>query len=267
MSDSAILERPETTGALKFHRMIPGALSPMRADKAALGTLPTGAFQYCEPIRTASAYGWYVFPPDDIHLYWDGVDVYHRRDGEWELLSRTHFSSEFLNHWNEHAPESLEDFAPPYLTSIFVPGVVQIWSGLLLSAAADWSAIIGPVANMPQSPHFFSYEGIVETDRFSPWPLFTNVRLMTTDREIVLPKSKPLFQVRPLLRQSYTERAMMLASTASSGGEIDDISDLSEADWQAYRGTVRASNRADEPRNLGSYATSVRRRAKNCPIR
>ena len=46
-----------------FYRAIPQSVEPMRADRSALGVIPTAAFQYCEALTSASAFGWYVFPP------------------------------------------------------------------------------------------------------------------------------------------------------------------------------------------------------------
>ena len=50
-------------GVVTFYRMIPDAPAPQRADRSAGGMLPTRAFRYCDPVTTASAFGWYVFPP------------------------------------------------------------------------------------------------------------------------------------------------------------------------------------------------------------
>ena len=66
-----------------FHRLIPQARLPQRADRSAAGTLPTRAFRYCEPVVTASAFGYYVFPPFNFSLMWDGtrdhLDLCRRR--------------------------------------------------------------------------------------------------------------------------------------------------------------------------------------------
>ena len=40
-----------------FHRLIPTARLPQRADRSAAGMLPTRAFRYCEPSSTASGFG------------------------------------------------------------------------------------------------------------------------------------------------------------------------------------------------------------------
>src|SRR5262245_33737863 len=188
-----------------FHRVFTAAVPPLRGDRSALGTLPTAAFQYCEPVRAASAFGWYIFPPVDIRLMWDGIDTFHAVDDEWCQLSMLNLNEEFVEYWNTHAPQDLRGRSPPFLTAVFVPGIVQIWSGLFVSTAENWSVIIGPPANLPQNRSFVCFEGLVETDTFKPCPLFVNVRLLTTDREIVIPRSKPLFQVRPVRRESYSE--------------------------------------------------------------
>ena len=64
--------KPKT---ITFHRLIPGARAPMRADRSAAGSLPTRAFRYCEPATSAAAFGWYVFPPTSLSLMWDGDDI------------------------------------------------------------------------------------------------------------------------------------------------------------------------------------------------
>ena len=48
------------------------SIAEMRADRAAAGTMPTRAFRYCEAMTSASAFGWYVFPPITFSLMWDG---------------------------------------------------------------------------------------------------------------------------------------------------------------------------------------------------
>ena len=140
----------------------------MPADASALGTLPVAAYQYCEAIRAASSFGWYVFPPADIRLRWDGSEVRCWQDGEWRSLVSLSLAGEALERWQEFAPDDLKDRPPPYLSSLFVPGIVQVWSGFLVSSSEDWSILVRPPANLTQSNAYFCYEGLVETDRFGP---------------------------------------------------------------------------------------------------
>ncbi|MFL6712344.1 MAG: DUF6065 family protein [Sulfurifustis sp.] len=246
-----------------FHRIYPAAIPPMRADKSALGTLPTAAYQYCEAIRSASGFGWYVFPPTEIVLRWNGADVLHRVDGEWQALSSALLEDEFLEYWDTHAPPDLKGCSPPYLSSLFVPGIVQIWSGLLIGTAKDWAVLIRPPANVPQSAAFACYEGIVETDEFRPCPLFVNIRLLATDRDIVIPKMKPLFQVQPLPRVCYSDKVMKHAQSDGLEPPANGSGGMSEADWEGFRRTVRSVEPDRTDHETGSYGANVRRRGKN----
>ena len=133
----------------------------MPADASALGTLPVAAYQYCEAIRAASSFGWYVFPPTDIRLRWDGSEVRCWQDGEWQSLVSMTLAGETLQRWQQFAPDGLKDQPPPFLSSLFVPGIVQVWSGFLVSSSEDWSILVRPPANLTQSNSYFCYEGLV----------------------------------------------------------------------------------------------------------
>ena len=54
----AAAEKPAAKPKLvTFHRLIPTARMPQRADKSAAGSLPTRAFRYCEAATSAAAFG------------------------------------------------------------------------------------------------------------------------------------------------------------------------------------------------------------------
>ena len=73
MSDSP---KPEPKPKLvTFHRMVPSARLPQRADRSAAGSLPTRAFRYCEPATSASGFGYYMFPPIGFSVIWDGYNM------------------------------------------------------------------------------------------------------------------------------------------------------------------------------------------------
>jgi len=217
----------------------------MTADQSALGTMPMAPYQYCEALRTASGFGWYAFPLHDTIVRWDGHDVYTWQDDDWQELESVALDDDELDWWRQHAPDGIEP--PPVLTSLFVPGIVQLWTGLLVSTAPDWSLMVRPLANLTRSHAYLPYEGIIETDEFRPCPLFINIRLIETDRDIFFDKAKPLFQVQPLPRIAYIgERAP----------PVEDIETMTE--WDGLAHTVRIPG----ARKPGTYAAAVRRRAK-----
>ena len=74
-SDQA-LAQAAADPVVRFYRMIAAARPPQRADRSAVGTLPTRASRYCDAVTSASGFGWYVFPPMDFQLLFDGEEVF-----------------------------------------------------------------------------------------------------------------------------------------------------------------------------------------------
>lgn len=244
-----------------FHRVYPAAIPPMRADKAALGIMPTMAYRHCEPMRTASAFGWYIFPPEDIFLKWNGADIFYMEGEEWLPLSHAHLPG-FPEYWDECAPEELKGLAPRFLSRLQIPGFVQIWSGLLCGASPGWSLLVRPPVNMRSSYFYSCFEGVVEADQFKPFPLFINIQLIATDVVIEIPKMVPLFQVQPLMRSTYSESAHRSADREGLQLLADGQPAMTAADWAGYRNTIRveASNEAPES---GRYTSATRKRTKH----
>lgn len=70
-----------------FHRLVPSARLPQRADRSAAGPLPTRAFRYCEPATSACGYCYYMFPPIGFSVMWDGHDIVWTYEGVGEWFS------------------------------------------------------------------------------------------------------------------------------------------------------------------------------------
>src|SRR5262249_37654224 len=70
-SELNMRETPDSV-VCRFYRLIPDAPVPRPADRSADGTLPVNAYRYCEAIASASAFGWYMYPPLSFSLWWDG---------------------------------------------------------------------------------------------------------------------------------------------------------------------------------------------------
>jgi hypothetical protein len=240
---------------ISFFRFIPDIRPPQRADRSAGGTMPARAFQYCEALRAASSYGWYIFPPLDFGLIWDGAEMSWTYDnGEtWLPLKAAQFP-DFAAAFDAVAPDDIKTFSPPFLGAMFEPGLVQIWSGLVARTAPDWSLLLRPCANLPRSKSYDVYEGIVETDRWFG-PLFINLRLTRTDTPIFFSNEIPLFQAQPIPRSVY-------ADEVSNAFEIvSGLEDLTVQDWADFRRTIVKPN-TDPDRRRGKYATDTRKRSK-----
>jgi hypothetical protein len=222
-------------GIVTFFRMIPDCPPPQRADRSAGGMLPTRAFRYCDPVTTASAFGWYVFPPFAFSLQFDGTNIkWTFGTGEqWYSLGTAQYP-DFAQYFDEHAPDDLKGYSPPFITAFPEPGYVQIWSGLIARTKPGWSLLIRPVPNFPRSLSYELFEGIVETDSWFG-PLFTNLRLKKTD---------------------YEGRLL------DDFNVVAEMKDWSGADWDSYRDTVVAPNLV-EHRLPGKHAVKLRRRRRS----
>lgn len=248
-------EIPAEAPLVTFFRMIDQARLPERAERSAAGSLPTRAFRYCDAITTATGFGWYLFAPMDIELYFDGNEVFASLDGGEGFfpLSIIQFP-DFAARFDAAAPDGIKGFSPPFLGCMQEPGIVQIWSGLTARTAPGWSVLVRPCANLPGNRGFEVFEGVIETDHWFG-PLFMNLRLTRTHGPIRFGRDWPIAMVQVVPQAAYAEATLRQAET------IDSLEAFAPSDWQAYADTV--VRRCTQPvRTPGAYAVENRKRRK-----
>jgi hypothetical protein len=238
-----------------FYRFIPECRPPMRADRSAGGTLPTRAFRYCEPVASASGFGWYLFPPIDFTVVWDGSAVTWTYAGanDWYALTSAQFPG-FKKYFGETAPTGIAPFAPAFLTFDPHLNMLQIWSGYVAQTKEDWSLLVRPVVNVSRTEQFCGFDAIIETDHWFG-PLFTNIKFLKPDIPIHFRTDFPFLQLQPLPREVYSD------ATLNDFKVVPNLAMLSEQDWAHYHETVIKPN-SQRPRTLGRYAVAVRKRRK-----
>jgi hypothetical protein len=240
---------------VSFFRLVPGGRLPQRADRSAAGTLPTRAFRYCEALTSASAFGWYLFPPISFSLIWDGgsdiIWTYQGADARFPLKA-AQFPN-FADHFDRLAPAEFKGFSPPFLNAFKEPGEVQIWSGLFARTAPDWSLLVRAPANLARSQGYDHYKGIVETDRWFG-PLFANIRLTRTNAPVEFDAEFPFVQVQPVHRSVYDE-------SLDDFELVPDLGGFGSREWADFHRTVVAPN-VDPHRQRGQYAATVCRQRK-----
>jgi hypothetical protein len=234
---------------IEFFQLVGGGLPPQRADASALGQLPTRAFRYCEAVRNASSFGFYLYPPLDFRLMLDdGVTLFGLgADGDWwPLLDAAQYPG-FAGRFDTIAPDIVKGYAPPWLGLTETPEMIQIWSGALIRTPADWSVLLrGPVNyRAPGHQNVEILEGIVETDTWFG-PLFSNLRLLRSGIPVFFAAHRPLFQAIPIPRLALREFPVSIA----------ELPALTKEDWIAYHHSVIAQNR----HRPGAYAGAVRKR-------
>jgi Family of unknown function (DUF6065) len=237
----------------RFYRLISDAPVPRPADRSADGMLPMRGYRYCEAVAAASAFGWYIYPPLNFSLVWDGVEIAWTYAGaeDWYPLRGAQFPG-FRQLFEQVAPDPVKPLAPPFLAVAREPGVVQIWSGYLARTAPGWALLSRGPANIPRTQGYEHFEGILESETWFG-PLFTNIRLTRTNSPVEFHIRYPLFQVQPLLRESYSGVAF----------EVVSLEEMGAADWQNFEATMKPNT--DQMRMLGHYAVDTRRRSRRKP--
>ena len=249
------------TPIVEFYRLVPQGRPPKRAERSAAGYLPSRAMRYCDALTSATGYGYWIFPPMDIQLLWDGEQVfwsYGDADG-WLPLSGTDSGAvqypNYASVFDATAPENLRGYSPPFLTALPELGGVQVWTGLLAKTRPGWSLLVRPPVNLPAIPGLSAWEGIIETDIWFG-PLFTNIRLTRTDLPVHIRASTPFLQIQPIPQLAYREET--LTSIACK-----EVGDLAAADWERLAEVLLPH--PDRELRQGSYAVAVRKR-RLCPV-
>jgi Family of unknown function (DUF6065) len=246
---------------VEFYRVIPDAKFPKKAERSAAGYLPTRGFRYCDALTSATGFGFWVFPPMDFRLMWDGEQIFWSfgEDESWLPLSGTDSGAVqypgFAEVFDELAPERFRGYSPPFLTALPEPGGVQMWTGLLARTRTGWSLFNRAPVNLPSPPGIVVWEGIVETDIWFG-PLFTNFRLTKTDATVQVRSLWPFLQVQPIPQIAYRDE--YLASFSCM-----EASELPGSAWEDL-GKILLPH-VGEPDKQGEYAVTVRKR-RLCPV-
>lgn len=253
------MQIPEPGGpGARFLSLVPIAMTPRAAQRDAGGTLPIRAVRYCEAVTSACAFGWWLYPPMDAWLLWDGNTIFYSLDGEdYEPLDDSCEFPGMAEALAEHVPEGIPPIASALFTALPEPGIVQVSLGLIASTAPGWSLLLRRPANLPLFGGYDALEGIVETDIWRA-PLFINLRLTRTHTPIRLHAMAPLVQAQPLPQWLYQPETM---ADLQCGG----LDGMTPGDWSAWE--ERFVEPAERPlRRDGEYATASRKRQRGrCP--
>lgn len=237
---------------VRFYRAIPDARPPIAADKSARGAMLTKGFQYCEPMRAASGWGWYVFPPCDLTLTWHGGTEIAWAWNEEPIGVLEGASVEaaqypdFAAVFDAVAPPDCRGYAWPLVSALQEPGMVQVWTGWLARTAPDWSLSLRSVVNRPAATGYTLFEGIIETDWWFGG-LFANLQLTRTHKPVHIRRAVPLFQAQPVPRAVYQLRPPEVEPVRLEAWTAED--------WARYHATVVV------PHRRGAYAVVSRQRA------
>lgn len=240
---------------IEFFKVIEAGWTPHKADKSANGTLPTNGYRYCEPVRTASAFGWYVYLPMEIWVSWSGSEYRWTIDqGEnWYVLADAIQFPGFAERFDEAAPQEVRGYSPPFLSRTNDPDILQIWTGTFVRTRKDLGVYVRSPVNLHGGLDYSVLEGVVQTEWWFG-PLFANIRVLRRESPVVFRADRPFIQLQPFSNLLFSE---FEKSQESVGTGLDALSD---EEWAAYRRTV--VRRMETRKQFGQYAAEARQRAK-----
>ncbi|WP_129841081.1 DUF6065 family protein [Streptomyces sp. RFCAC02] len=246
-----------TTTPFSFRACFDGAVPPTAADPAALGTAPFRAVSHCEPLRAASGFGWYLYPPVDCFLKWDGSSFRWLAEGWSDWLPLTDVAAGTMLRLLGGDPPDDPVLGLPVLSAAPEPGLLQVWTGLIARTPPDWSLLVRSVPNLPGSLTYEVQDGLIETGWWHG-PLVGNLRFRRSDEVVRLSRRYPLFAVQPVPAEAYRPETLGRFEFVAADDDSLPESRGMVADALAVR-------REDRP---GGYRREVsrRRRAAACPV-
>jgi Family of unknown function (DUF6065) len=239
----------ENEPLMTFFSVFADAPAPRRADRSLLGSVPLRAYQHCEPLTSASAFGWYVYPPCDFLLKWDGTEIFWKPVDarKWAPATAAIFPG-FADHYARAVPPKSSLQSPfPFLMARREVGLIQIWPGVLVRTRPGWSTLVRGPANLPRGPAYEVLEGVIESDWWFG-PLISTLRLCQTGRSILFSVNRPLFQLQPVQSKLYAARELDHFRVK------EGLASLSDDDWRRWEKTVNPHES-----HSGLYAAQVRR--------
>lgn len=243
---------------ITFFNAVATGLGPQKADKAALGTIPTNGFRYCEPVRTANGFGWYLFLPLEFWVEWDGDEYHWTIDGgeNWYLLADAIQYPNFSSSFDDHAPEGVKGYSPPFLSRTNDADILQVWTGQFAKTEAGIASYVKGPTNFSNGQAYTVMEGVIQTEWWFG-PMFTNIRIHKQGKPIVFRADRPFVQLLPVPTQLLKDFEATKPVVHSGLGSLGD------GEWKAYQETV--VHRMKTRTRMGDYAVEARQRQKAKP--
>jgi hypothetical protein len=253
---------------VEFFMLDPTAPAPVPASETANGSLPFRANQFCPPVTDASGFGWYLFPPTDFALRWDGQETEVARleasepigwrslaggtevplDGGLEQLG------ELADLRRDEIKETFRDHADLLITADADPRAmnqVELVIGPIVRTSPGWSTLVRSAPNLPH-PGYEVMDGVIETDWYRS-TLLVIVRLVEPGRVVRFYRHLPMAAMQVVPKVAYRQSTTRAARVVRGAGAIpDDV-------WDEFIEIAGARSRHERP---GNYKLAQRRQLR-----
>jgi hypothetical protein len=190
---------------LKVWRLHPDGCAIAPADRSLRGTAHKGGTRWCGPFTHANKAGWWLFPPVDIDITWNGGSEF-----DWELLTPYSDSDRHLIHFlMEDGDEASvhkwlgEEGRTKFTWGLVEEGVVQIWTGCIFETPPGWGLHIRSPINCGNRA-FHVMEAVLETD-WLQYDIWLNLAFDRPGERVELRREgwPPVAQLVPIRREAY----------------------------------------------------------------
>jgi hypothetical protein len=236
-----------------------------------MGTLPVRAAQHCLPLKMGSGNGFYLYPPFDFAVRWDGLRSEFTWLGEdgapegWQSMENNavfHHPPAAATRASvpvDHAAvldEVMDAEGPSFINADpRSPNTMEITTGLVVRTQPGWVSVIRSVANWASPRPYIVLDGVIETDWYRT-DIPTTIRL-SQPGEVRFSRSLPMAQLQVVPLAS-------LHPEYSNADHPAGIAHWPEDVWQEFVASARPRHTATR---MGTYAAASRRAAANgrCP--
>ncbi|MDR7033999.1 DUF6065 family protein [Mesorhizobium sp. BE184] len=190
---------------------------------------PLRGRKFCAPLNVASSIGWYVYPPLNFHLNWDGRNFFIMFDDseDWMLVDQITFPN-YAEKFEAIAEARGIHGVPPFLDVFPELGVIQVWTGYMLVTDPQDSIWVRAPINMPGSLEYDVFDGVIDTDWWRG-PIIVNLRFHKTDAPVSFKRHRPIGQVFSLPRAFFDQ------SRNQPFEQHNGLEALTDEDWNLWR--------------------------------
>jgi hypothetical protein len=238
---------------------------PEPASPTVRGALPSRAVQRCAPITDASGYGWYLFPPVDFALRWDGQTMdFARLEGNesagWQSLAGQQAvalpeETRALDRAPEQFRADFDLFESHEGQFSFIDAdprsgnTCEITPAVTARTAPGWSLLIRPPANWAQPRYHQVLEGVLDTEWFGA-KLTIIVRLLEVNQVVRFYRNLPIAVAQPV------PRIAIEAAQRAGARVVRGIENFPDDAWARY---IENRRRRVSGKGQGSYRAQQRR--------
>lgn len=188
---------------IKIWRLHPKSAIIKKAEKTLNGNANKSGIQFCRPYSSANSTGFWIFPPVDLDLMWDGEKCTYHLQEQWPHTEHDIVKSLVKDSDNV----DVNKFAPIEGRTKLTLGevennIVQLWTGCIFKTPPGWCLHVRSPINC-ETPDFRIMEGVLETD-WMYYDIWLNIVIKTKNKSIKLRKNEwpPIAQIIPIRRET-----------------------------------------------------------------